>query len=69
MLDVRKIFEKYGISPRLCKAKGIPYQTAYAHWTGRRKVTPYQAVKYEKVMGISRYEFFPKDFWEPAKAD
>ena len=43
----------------------IPYQTAYAHLKGLRRVTPQQAVNYERVMGIPRTEFYPLSFWFP----
>ena len=64
-MSTKEIFEKYGVTCKECKRRGIKYQTAYAHLTGRRRVTPQQAVAYERLMGIPRYEFFPKEFWEP----
>ena len=48
-MTTKEIFNKYGVTCRECKRRGIKYQTAYAHLTGRRRVTPQQAVTYEKI--------------------
>ena len=37
------------------------------HYTGRRKVTAEQAMKYERVLGIPRSELRP-DLWPPTEA-
>ena len=68
-MTTQEIFEKYGVTCKECKRRGIKYQTAYAHLKGLRKVSPQQAVTYEKLMGIPRTEFYPASFWEiPANA-
>lgn len=64
-MTTQDIFNKYGVTCKECKRRGIPYQTAYAHYKGTRKVTPQQAVTYEKLMGIPRTEFYPLTFWFP----
>lgn len=64
MKTVKEIFKRYGVTCAECRRRGISYQTAYAHYRGRRKVKPEQALRYEKLMGIPRWELRP-DIWEP----
>ena len=46
---------------------GLPYTTLWQHYTGRRKITAEQAMKYERVLGIPRSELRP-DIWPPTEA-
>lgn len=64
MKTVKEIFGRYGITCVDCRQRGISYQTAYFHWSGRRRVSAAQAIRYEKLMGIPRWELRP-DLWEP----
>lgn len=64
MKTVKEIFGRHGVTCADCARRGISYQTAYAHFRGRRKVKPEQALRYEKLMGIPRWELRP-DIWEP----
>jgi hypothetical protein len=64
MKTVKEVFEQYGITCAACQRKGIRYSTAYSHVTGYRRVRPDQAIRYEKLMGIPRWELRP-DLWEP----
>ena len=64
MKTVKEVFEKYGVTRAACHRKGIRYTTAHSHWTGYRRVRPEQAIRYEKLMGIPRWELRP-DLWEP----
>lgn len=69
-MTTKEIFLAHGITckeaGRLCREHGVKYQTMYAHWSGARNVTPKMAVLYEQILGIPRYAFYPKEFWEPA---
>jgi DNA-binding transcriptional regulator YdaS (Cro superfamily) len=64
METVKEIFGRYGVTRADCARRGISYQTVHSHWTGRRRVKPEQALRYEKLMGIPRWELRP-DIWEP----
>lgn len=64
MKTVKEIFERYGVTRAECQRRGISYQTANAHWLGLRVVSAKAAIRYEKLMGIPRWELRP-DLWEP----
>ena len=42
---------------------GILYVHVWRHYTGRRPITAKYALRYEKALGIPRYELRP-DLWE-----
>lgn len=48
------------------KFSGIAYQTIYQHCIGKRKVSPYLAIKYEETLKIPRSELRP-DLWPTTK--
>lgn len=61
---------KHGIKPCVvCQEHGFSQTTFHQHRTGKRKVSPEMAIRYEEALGIPRWEFRP-DIWEsPPQAD
>lgn len=45
--------------------EGLCYVQANRHYNGKRPVSAEYALKYEKLLGIPRYELRP-DLWTPA---
>lgn len=64
MKTVKEIFEKYGVTRAACRRCGMNYQTVQSHYNGTRQMKAEQALAYEKLMGIPRWELRP-DLWEP----
>ena len=62
MKTFREIFSRLGISAREAARRGIPYDTLCKHLQGAREVGPKAALRYEKVLGIPRWEMRP-DLW------
>lgn len=49
------------------RESSLPYTTLWQHYTGKRRVTAEQAMKYERILGIPRSELRP-DIWPPTEA-
>ena len=64
MTILQKVFLKYGVSVKEAAKKGIPYCSVWQQWKGRRPVGSQAAVRYEKLLGIPRWELRP-DLWDP----
>ena len=64
METVKDIFKRYGFEPKSAAKLGIPYCTIWQQLSGRRKIGAMAAVRYEKVLGIPRWEMRP-DLWPP----
>ena len=64
MTRLQRVFERYGYTVNGAAQKGIPYCSIWQQWIGRRTVGVKTALRYEKVLGIPRWELRP-DLWEP----
>lgn len=63
MKTFRELFEERGLTPsKAAKVTGMPSVTIASHYYGARKISPESAIKYEKLLGIPRWETRP-DLW------
>ena len=62
MKTFKEIFSRYGMTAREAAKLGIPYDTLCKHIQGTRKVGVKAAIRYEKLLGIPRWETRP-DLW------
>lgn len=63
MKTFRELFEERGLTPtKAAKVTGMPSVTIASHYYGVRKISPESAIKYEKLLGIPRWETRP-DLW------
>lgn len=63
MKTFRELFEERGLTPaKAAKVTGMPSVTIASHYYGVRKISPDSAIKYEKLLGIPRWETRP-DLW------
>lgn len=64
MTSLKQAFDKRGISIREAARTGIPYCTVWQQCKGVRSVGAKSALRYEKFLGIPRWEIRP-DLWDP----
>ena len=62
MEKIQDVFAKYGVSPKSASKKGLPYCTLWQQIKGMRSIGVRCALRYEKVLGIPRWELRP-DLW------
>lgn len=63
MTNVAQIFSRYGVTALSAYKAGMSYQTVWCHLRGTRKVSAQNALNYERLVGIPRWELRP-DLWE-----
>ena len=64
MKNLKEIFRAHGLTASDAAKLGIPYDTIAKHCQGKRTIGVKAALRYEKVLGIPRWELRP-DLWEP----
>ena len=68
MKNIKDIFSEYGFTAKKAAMAGLSYDTIAKHFQGKRNVGVRAALRYEKLLGIPRWELRP-DLWDPpAKA-
>lgn len=65
MNNLRKAFERRGLTCALAARLGAPYQTIYKQYNGDRNIGVRSVLLYERLLGIPRSELRP-DLWPPA---
>ena len=58
-----RYFSQRGALRKASRESGIPYVTLIQHANNRRKVSSNMALRYEKLLGIPRWELRP-DLWD-----
>jgi plasmid maintenance system antidote protein VapI len=67
MKTLKQIFLEHGWTPMRAAETGISYNTIAKHIQGKRNIGVRAALKYEKLLGIPRWELRP-DLWDPPEA-
>lgn len=65
MNNLRKAFERRGLTCASAARLGAPYQTIYKQYNGDRNIGVRSVLLYERLLGIPRSELRP-DLWPPA---
>lgn len=63
---LKDIFKEHGLDVKQAGLRGINCNTLQKHLSGERRLKAETALRYERLLGIPRWELRP-DLWEPPK--